>query len=298
MWNSDCDGTDMANQTASRARDPAMPTWARPYASGEQLGWAQSVMAYADYYCVDGSADDDLAIAERLVMHRGPLVGYASRTGTRRNLDALRAAGWHLLVSAAGVLRTEGMPYALDNGAWTAYQQGRAFDDDAFMRALDKVGEGAEWIVLPDIVAGGLRSLEYSLTWLERLRGFPRQLLVAVQDGMEIDDVRELLSPVVGIFVGGSTQWKEATTGAWGSVARRRNCYLHVGRVNSVRRIRICAAAGANSIDGTSASRFALSLPPLDAASRQVDLFSAAHDSLEAAQLASDGLSLCELVRT
>ncbi|MBS2132076.1 hypothetical protein KEX41_28220 (plasmid) [Burkholderia thailandensis] len=275
-----------------------MPAWARPYARGERSGWAQCMMAYAQYYCVDGSADDDLSIDERLVMHRGPMVGYASRTGTRRNLQALRAAGWRLLVSAAGVLRAEGMRYALDNGAWSAHQQERAFDEDAFLRALDKVGERADWIVLPDIVAGGLRSLDYSLTWLERLRGFPRQLLIAVQDGVEIDDVREFLSPAIGIFVGGTTRWKEATAGAWGSVARRRNCYLHVGRVNSVRRIRICAAAGANSIDGTSASRYALSLPPLDAASRQVDLFSAAHGCLEEARLASDGLLLDELVRS
>jgi hypothetical protein len=110
--------------------------------------------------------------------------------------------------------------------------------------------------------------------------------------------VREFLSPAIGIFVGGTTQWKEATAGAWGSVARRRNCYLHVGRFNSVRRIRICAAAGANSIDGTGASRYALSLPPLDAASRQVGLFSAARDCLEEARLASDGVLLDELVRS
>ena len=30
-----------------------------------------------------------------------PMIAYASRTGTRRNLAALRAAGWRLLVSAA-----------------------------------------------------------------------------------------------------------------------------------------------------------------------------------------------------
>lgn len=32
-------------------------------------------MAYADYYCVDGSADDDLSINERLTMIRTPMVG-------------------------------------------------------------------------------------------------------------------------------------------------------------------------------------------------------------------------------
>src|SRR3546814_4879783 len=50
------------------------------------------------------------------------VIAYASRTGTRRNLDALRDAGWRLMVSARGVLRTEGFPYELDNGAWTSFQ--------------------------------------------------------------------------------------------------------------------------------------------------------------------------------
>ena len=39
------------------------------------------------------------------------MIGYASRTGTKRNLDALRAAGWRLLISATGVHRDEGFPF-------------------------------------------------------------------------------------------------------------------------------------------------------------------------------------------
>ena len=275
---------------------PKLPTWIAPYAGGERQGWAQAVMAYADYYCVDGSADDDYSIDERLTMQRGPMVSYASRTGTRRNLAAFRAANWRLLVSATGVLRTEGFQYAIDNGAWTAYQQNRSFDEDAFWRAIDKLGEGADWIVLPDIVAGGLRSLEYSLAWLERLKGIPTKLLLAVQDGMEVDDVRELLSPSIGIFVGGSTQWKVATATTWGAVARRRNCHLHVGRVNSAKRIQICAAAGADSIDGTSGSRFAVTVPSLDRATRQDDLFSSSRADLSSARVASSIDSLSTLV--
>jgi hypothetical protein len=175
------------------------------------------------------------------------MVGYASRTGTRRNLAALRDAGWRLLVSAKGELRTEGMRYALDNGAWSAFVQQQPFDEDAFLLAVDRLGEGADWIVLPDIVAGGLASLEFSLRWKERLRGMPTRMLLAVQNGMQINDVASLLSPAIGIFIGGTTEWKEATAQAWGSVARRRHCYLHVGRVNSARRICICVAAGADS---------------------------------------------------
>ena len=79
------------------------------------------------------------------------VIAYASRTGTRRNLDAMRKAGWRLLVSAAGSLRHEGFQYALDNGAWSAFTQGKPFDVRAFMAALHKMGPGADWSVLPDI---------------------------------------------------------------------------------------------------------------------------------------------------
>ena len=58
------------------------------------------------------------------------MIGYASRTGTKRNLAALRDAGWRLLVSAAGrcePLRghAASFAYALDNGAWSAFDARR-----------------------------------------------------------------------------------------------------------------------------------------------------------------------------
>jgi len=48
--------------------------------------------------------------------------------------------------------------------------------------------------------------------------------------------------------------------------------HLHVGRVNSARRIRLCAMAGADSFDGSSASRLAVSLRNLDNARNQLAL--------------------------
>lgn len=255
-----------------------LPSWAQRYQLGLAVGRAQAMEAYAAYYCTNGIADSlgDESL-ERVTMMRRPLQAYASRTGTRRNLDAMRAVGWRLILSPAGVLRTEGFRHSLDNGAWSCFQQGKAFDDRAFMHAVEKVGETADWIVLPDIVLGGLRSLDLSLAWLERLRGLPTPLLIAVQNDVHPDDVRSFLSPSVGIFIGGDTSWKERTAVEWGKVARKRNCYLHMGRVNSARRIAICAAAGADSYDGSSASRYACTVPQLDKATRQPDLFAASH---------------------
>ena len=197
---------------------------------------------------------------------------YASRTGTRRNLDALRAAGWHLLVSARGVLRHEGLPYALDNGAWTAFQRGEPFDVKAFEKAVSWGAHAADWLVLPDIVAGGLKSLKMSMQWAPRLIGLC-PLLLAVQDGIKPDDVRSVLGSDIGLAVGGSTEWKESSCKMWGHLARETGCHLHVLRVNTARRIAICAHAGADSFDGTSATRFVKTLRPLDNARRQLSMF-------------------------
>lgn len=201
------------------------------------------------------------------------MIAYASRTGTRRNLAALRKAGWRLLVSATGALRPEGFRYALDNGAWSAYQQGTPFDEGKFETALNKLGAGADWVTLPDIVAGGMDSLALSLRWRDRVLAASPYALLPVQDGMTIEAVRPCLGPRVGIFVGGSTEWKLATLPLWGALGRELRCWVHVGRVNTQRRITSCALAGATSFDGTSASRYAVTLPRLDGANRQLVLW-------------------------
>lgn len=201
------------------------------------------------------------------------MIAYASRTGTRRNLDALRGAGWRLLVSARGVLRPEGFRYALDNGAWTAHQEGLPFDSDAFLRAVDLLGVGADWTVIPDVVGDRDGTLEALRRWLPRLSGLP--LLFAVQDGMQPADL-PALGPSMGLFVGGSTAWKESTMRIWSRVAHDAGAICHVGRVNTVRRIRLCHDAQVDSFDGTSASKFAISLPKLDRARNHLHLFSEA----------------------
>lgn len=200
------------------------------------------------------------------------MICYASRTGTRRNLALLADAGWRLLITPLSAGGPGRFRYALDNGAWSAFQAGSPFDDAAFLRAVERYGAGADWIVAPDIVAGGLASLELSLSWLPRLAGAGRLVLIAVQDGMGPADLAGVIAPNVGIFVGGTTSWKERSLPAWGALSRATGSWLHVGRVNSARRIALCAAAGAHSVDGTSASRYAKTLPRLDAARRQTAL--------------------------
>ena len=204
------------------------------------------------------------------------MICYASRTGTSRNLDALRDADWGLLVSRAGRWRTEGFgEWCGDNGAWSDYQNGRGFDDDAFERFLEWAATQTppRFIVLPDIVAGGLRSLELSMRWSNRCRSVAPMVLLAVQDGMTEADVAPLVSPTVGVFLGGSTPWKISTMAQWGAFCRRHHIWYHVARVNTAKRMAMAIAAFAKSVDGTSATRYAKTLPLLDRASRQADIF-------------------------
>lgn len=202
---------------------------------------------------------------------------YASRTGTRRNLDALRGAGWGLLVSRAGVWRMEGFSDVMaDNGAWSDFQGNRPFDGDTFERFLDWLsGQPVvpKSLVLPDIVAGGDASLELSVRWSNRCLSVCPLVLLAVQDGMTEQDVAPLVGPKVGVFLGGSTQWKISTMAAWGVFCHRLGLHYHVARVNTEKRMAMAIAAGADSVDGTSASRYAITLPRLDRASRQPDLW-------------------------
>jgi hypothetical protein len=183
--------------------------------------------------------------------------------------------GWRLILTPDSIIHANrqlppGWRYALDNGAWGCYQRGAPFDSLAFIELVGRYGLGADWIVAPDIVAGGLASLELSVAWLERL---PGRRLIAVQDGMVPSDVEPYIRESVGIFLGGSTAWKISTMRDWGKLARATACYFHIARVNTGRRIRLCQDAGAHSFDGTSPSRFAVTTPKLTAHVRQGHLF-------------------------
>ena len=206
------------------------------------------------------------------------MIPYCSRTGTLKTLAKLAAspAGWRLLVCATGRWYHHGFAYGVDNGAWTAHNQGKEFDADAFRGVLDWSREqhAPDWIVVPDIL-GSPRSLDFSREWLAEVERFTELPLIAVQDGMSGPDVEDLVERGCGIFLGGSTEYKVSTISSWGDFCRERGAYYHVGRVNSQKRIRMCAAAGVDSVDGTSVARFPSTLRKLDDAFRQRELFGA-----------------------
>ena len=210
------------------------------------------------------------------------MIAYATGTGTKRNLAAMQARGWrHLYTpdSPRSNIKTSlelGFRHAIDNGAWGAFRRGDAWDGEGFVKLMKQHGKTADFIVVPDIVEGGLKSLDRSMAWLGAcLQYGAKDVLIPVQDGMAPWDLKPILeiNNRIGLFVGGSTEFKLASLPWWGRLARRYGRWLHVGRVNSVRRINLCLSSGADSFDGTSVSIYAKTINTLDPARHQATMW-------------------------
>lgn len=198
------------------------------------------------------------------------MICYASSCRPGRNIDAIKRERWRLLFTPFSWEEPghSELPYCLDSGAWTAFQKKQSFDEAAFEMMIDRYGRDADFVVLPDVVAGGLESLALSIKWICRAFRACERVLLPVQNGMNVDDVRDVVGGHLGIFIGGDTEWKLRTMETWSALARERRTWCHVGRVNSAKRIKMCAQAGIDSIDGTSATRFSVTTPRLARAAR------------------------------
>jgi len=161
-----------------------------------------------------------------------------------------------------------GITWAADNDGWGGV------DADAFRRMLVTLAPHAShcrFVTVPDVVADGAATIASWRMWADEVRGHGFPPALVLQDGMQLvaDGIAadgELVpwTEIGAVFVGGSTEWKLGTDAA--AVAReahRRGLWVHVGRVNSVRRLQHAAAIDADSCDGTGWVRFKRSMLPL-----------------------------------
>ena len=145
--------------------------------------------------------------------------------------------------------------WTLDNGAYSSYVNNENFDEQAFTemiyKKLPKTKTKPDFIIVPDIVGGGLKSLEFSLTWIDKLKDLDYNWYLAVQDGMKCKDIEPILDKFDGIFVGGTIKWKVRTGEEWVRLAHDHKLRCHIGRVGVFSRIVWAKRIGADSIDST-----------------------------------------------
>jgi hypothetical protein len=102
----------------------------------------------------------------------------------------------------------------------------------------------------PDVPFNAAATLARSLPMLDRIRAVGYPVALVAQDGLDPADIP--FDRVDAVFLGGSTSWKLGPAAAdLAAHARRHHKWVHMGRVNSLRRLRHAAAIGCHSVDGT-----------------------------------------------
>lgn len=108
--------------------------------------------------------------------------------------------------------------------------------------------------VAPDVYADADATTRLFAVWSDRIRSLGYPVAYVGQDGLSPSMV-----PWDGIdvwFTGGSTAWKlSADAQRFAADARFRGKHAHMGRVNTLRRLRFAAAHEYDSVDGTCLAR-------------------------------------------
>lgn len=165
----------------------------------------------------------------------------------------LTPADWHATES---ILST-GLAWAADNGCFGG------LDDKAFRRMLNRIAglPRLQWVVCPDQVADAGATLRLFDEWEPVLRSHGVPIAFVAQNGQEKFDVP--WDRFDALFLGGAetadgAEWKlsQAAIGL-ASAAKAKGKLLHVGRVNSLRRLKMTYDMGADSVDGSSLSKWA-----------------------------------------
>jgi len=156
--------------------------------------------------------------------------------------------GWLVGPSATSKTKLRSwVPYALDNDAFSAWTKGTSWSAPAWRQMLlwaSDSGQEPRWCLVPDVVGNREETLQRWKQYSPEARAFGWPLAFAVQDGMTSRDVPQDAEVV---FVGGTTDWKWATVPMWAAIFSR----VHVGRVNSIEKLRVCDRLGVESVDGT-----------------------------------------------
>lgn len=187
------------------------------------------------------------------------MISYCGETRSRKLRARLAARGFRLLVQRGrvGKAAVDLWPgWALDNAAFADFKAGRAFDEPAFLGDIAAVtlmapGRRPDFVVLPDVVCGGLNSLRLSTSWLDRLGSLGLRLALVVQNGMAPTDLPWADPRWSVLFVGGDKAWKLATMGQWAREAHAHGRTCHVGRIGSALRYRAALHDGVDSIDSS-----------------------------------------------
>jgi hypothetical protein len=153
-----------------------------------------------------------------------------------------------IVTPAQGNRIPAGAVWAADNGCF-----GNGYPGDveylAWLAVRPRVRH-CVFAVAPDVPFDMPATLKRSRPFLPVIRAMGYRAALAAQNGAENTDLPWDDFDV--LFIGGDTLWKLSPAAAWLTrEARTRGKHVHMGRVNSLRRLRLAWGMGCDSADGT-----------------------------------------------
>jgi hypothetical protein len=140
--------------------------------------------------------------------------------------------------------------WCADNGSYSGAFDWTCFSD--WLCFMQPWRNRCVFVVAPDVVANAVATLDLFRWYAWRIQSLGFPVALVAQDGLEA-----LRWPPAwaydALFVGGTTAWKLSAAADWCiRRAMQAGKWVHVGRVNSQRRIRHFQLLGVHSVDGTS----------------------------------------------
>jgi len=176
-------------------------------------------------------------------------------SGCKEKIKHMKFYGLSVMLSGENISKSDSkFSCALDNGAFIAWKYNLPWLESRFWESIKlcwKHKIKLDFIVLPDIVGGGIESYNLSRNWLNKLK--PTTLALAVQDGIKRSTIKlDMLKGIKYIFLGGTVEYKWDNLRYWSDYCKEEGLLLHIGRCGSEPKLQAAADAGAFSCDSTS----------------------------------------------
>lgn len=147
----------------------------------------------------------------------------------------------------------EGLPFAADNAAYSNWNEIK------FLKMLDKLnGKNPLWVASPDVVGDAIATGKLFDLWHYEI-SVKRKLPIALvlQNGQEAIGLPSS-SKYDAVFIGGDNNFKlgKYVKNYCIPRAKENGKWVHMGRVNSWKRLQYAYEIGCDSVDGSGFSRF------------------------------------------
>lgn len=144
-----------------------------------------------------------------------------------------------------------GMLYAADNGCFSGFKEKKFFNMLERLRDADN----CLFITAPDVVADHKETLKLYKQYIHKLKEYNLPIAFVLQDGSNTKNIP--LNEIDAVFIGGTTEWKLGKMAREITYkAKELNKWVHMGRVNSYKRLNYAISIGVDSVDGMKYSKF------------------------------------------